>query len=159
MLTFCFVPRMRYSTEGSRTDGKRVSVPFLDLHAPIIGSSSLDDVVSAEERRAVAKEIRANWRHIGEALGPDPKFRASDLDGFEEKGNNRDRAQAMLDAWAERHHKGATRKMLILALKEEGYGAFILKVFKCDPDSVTAQPSPPSQDSESTSKAMLFLFL
>ena len=159
MLTFCFVPRMRYSTEGSRTDGKRVSVPFLDLHAPIIGSSSLDDVVSAEERIAVAREIGAKWRRVGQALGPDPKFRVSDLDSFGEKENNRDRAQAMLDDWAEKHHKRATRKMLILALKKEGYGALISEVFGHDSDSVTAQPSPPSQDSESTSKAMLFLFL
>ena len=124
-----------------------------------LGLSSLDDVVSAEERMAVAREIRANWRHVGEVLGPDPKFRASDLDGFGEKENNRDRGQAMLDAWAERHHKRATRKMLILALKKEGYGALISEVFGCDSNSVTAQPSPPSQNSGSTSKAMLFLFL
>ena len=102
---------------------------------PLLGSF-LDDVVSADERSAVAREIRANWRHVGEALGSDQKFKAGDLDGFGEKENNRDCAQAMLDAWAQKHHKKATRRILILALKREDYGTLISDVFKCDPDSV-----------------------
>ena len=85
----------------------------------------------------MAKEIRAKWRHVGEVIGPDPKFKASDLDGFGEKGNDRDRAQAMLDAWAERKHEKATKRMLILALKEEDYGKVISEIFNCNPDNVT----------------------
>ena len=96
----------------------------------------LNKVTSKEARRAVAQEIRAKWRHVGEVLGPDPKFKASDLDGFGEKENNRDRAQAMLDAWAEKHHEKATKRMLILALKVEDYGAVIREIFKCNPDDV-----------------------
>ena len=123
---------MRYFTDGSQIDGKCMCLCFVPrcLHAPL--GSSLDDVVSAEEGMAVASEIRANWRHVGKALGPDPKFKSGDLDGFGEKENNRDRAQAMLDAWAQKHHKKATRRQLILALKKEGYGRLISDVFKCD---------------------------
>ena len=127
---------MRCFTEGSQTDGKCLFDSFLSVVYMLPSGSSLDDVVSDDERIDVAKEIRAKWRHVGEALGPDPKFRANDLDGFEEKKNNRDRAQAMLDAWAQKHHKRATRRQLILALKKEGYGALISDVFKCDPDGV-----------------------
>ncbi|XP_065827250.1 uncharacterized protein [Oscarella lobularis] len=96
----------------------------------------LSGVVSKKERRAVAQRIRANWRSVGEVLGPDPTFEDHELDGFGEKESKRDRAQAMLDAWARKHHKRATRRMLILALKEESYGDVIVKVFKCDPVNV-----------------------
>ena len=107
----------------------------------------LDRVTSKDERIDVAKKIRANWRHVGKALG----LEDDELDGFKEESNNRDRAQAMLDAWAQKKHKNATRKMLILALKKEGYGKVISDVFNCDPDSV----QPPGRH-YATSKAMLF---
>ncbi|XP_065836779.1 uncharacterized protein [Oscarella lobularis] len=94
--------------------------------------SDLDGVVSKEERRALAKKIRSNWRHVGEVL----KFEEDELDGFEAKRDDRDRAQAMLDAWAERNHEKATRRMLILALKEEDYGKVISEIFNCNPDNV-----------------------
>ena len=99
----------------------------------------LDEVTSPDERFSVAKEIgrKSKWRHVGETLGPDPKFTAGELNVFEEeKNNSRDRAQTMLDAWAEKKDKKATRRMLILALKEEGYGALISRVFRCDSDSI-----------------------
>ena len=98
--------------------------------------SYLNEIVSKVERRAVAQRIRAKWRRVGQVLGPDPTFEDHELDGFEEKRDNRDRAQAMLDAWAEKHHKKATRTMLIIALKEEGYGLLISDVFNCNPDNV-----------------------
>ena len=117
----------------------------------------LDDVVSPEERLFVAKKIGRHWRHVGETLGPDPKFTTIDLDDFQAKGSDRDRAQEMLTTWADKHHKNATKRMLILALKEENRNALISEVFKCNPDSVTAQPPPPLRYSEGTGKAMLFL--
>ena len=129
----------------SRSHRVRALLPNARCTDDVLGSF-IDEMVTKDELWDVAKEIRAKWRHVGEALGPDPKFRASDLDGFEEKKNNRDRAQAMLDAWAQKHHKRATRRVLIFALKEEeGYGTLIREVFKCDPDSVTLQPLLPSE--------------
>ncbi|XP_065833961.1 uncharacterized protein [Oscarella lobularis] len=109
---------------------RMISLPEFDQ------ADDLNGGVSKEERRVVANKIRAKWRRVGEVLGPDPKFEDDELDGFGEKENNRDRAQAMLDAWAQKHYKRATRRMLILALKKEGYGALISVVFECDPDSV-----------------------
>ena len=100
----------------------------------------LNEVVSSEERLSVARKIGGKWRHVGEVLGPDPKFTPNELDDFEEKDSNRDRAQAMLNRWAQKKHKKATRRMLILALKKENQNALISDVFNCDPDSVTAQP-------------------
>ena len=111
------------------------------------GMMMLDRVTSKDERIALAKKIRAKWRHVGEALG----LEDDELDGFAEKKDDRDRAQAMLDAWAQKKHKNATRKMLILALKKEGYGKVISDVFDCDPDSI----QPPGRH-YATSKAMLF---
>ena len=84
----------------------------------------------------MAKKIRSNWRHVGEILGPDPTFEDDELDGFEGKRDDRDRAQAMLDAWAKRNHEKATKRMLILALKEEDYGKVVSDVFNCNPDNV-----------------------
>ena len=101
----------------------------------------LEGVVTRVERIEVAKRIQRHWRHIGEALGPDPKFARHDLDGFEEMKNNRDRAQVMLDVWSERNYVKATRRMLILALREEEYGQLIRDVFMCDPDDVSPFPS------------------
>ena len=117
----------------------------------------LEEVVSPEERLSVAKRIGHHWQHVGETLGPDPKFTTIDLDDFKAKGSDRDRAQTMLNTWAEKHHKNATRRMLILALKEENQNALISKVFERNPDRVTAQPPPPLHYSEGTGKAMLFL--
>ncbi|XP_065827426.1 uncharacterized protein [Oscarella lobularis] len=113
------VPRMISLSEVDQADG-------LDLNG----------VTSKEERRAVAKKIRDNWKHVGEVLGPNPKFKDDELKGFGEEENNRSRAQAMLDAWAERRHEKATKRMLILALKEEDYGTVIREIFKCNPDDV-----------------------
>ena len=137
MPTFCFISRMRFSTEGSQADGKCL-FSSLGLHVPSLGSY-LNGKVSSDELRSVAKKIGHHWRHVGGALGPDPKFTFIELDDFEAKGRDRDRAQAMLTTWAEKHHKNATRRMLILALKEESQNALISDVFQCDdPDSVTA---------------------
>ena len=133
MLTVYFLTRMISLPEFDQADGKSGYSNRAFLH--LLGLD-LNGGVSKEERRVVANKIRAKWRRVGEVLGPDPKFEDDELDGFGEKENNRDRAQAMLDAWAQKHYKRATRRMLILALKKEGYGALISVVFECDPDSV-----------------------
>ena len=119
----------------------------------------LDEVVPPEERLSVAKNIGRYWRHVGEALGPEPKFEPTELDDFEEKDSNRDRARAMLNRWAQKKHKKATRRMLILALKKENQNALISDVFNCDPDSVTAQPPLPPLQYFETSKGYRILFL
>ena len=98
----------------------------------------LDEVASPDELHDVAKSIGRHWRHVGGALGPDPKFEPTELDSFEAKSSDRNRAQEMLNTWAQKHHKNATRRMLILALKKENQNVLISNVFKCDPDSVTA---------------------
>ncbi|XP_065831298.1 uncharacterized protein [Oscarella lobularis] len=104
-------------------------------------SSFLDEMVTKDERRDVARRMKANWRRVGDILGPNPMFQSYDLNSFEEKRNNQDRAQAMLDAWSQKHLKKATRRVLIRALKEEGYGTLIRDVFKWDPDDVSPLPS------------------
>ena len=121
-------------SEGDQADGKFCYFNRAILHSAL--GLDLNRVTSKEERRAVAKKIRLNWRHVGEVLGPDPTFEDDELDGFEGKRDDRDRAQAMLDAWARKHHQKATRRMLILALKEEDYGTVIKETFKCNPDDV-----------------------
>ena len=103
--------------------------------------SFLDEMVTKDERRDVARRMKANWRRVGDILGPNPMFQSYDLNSFEEKRNNQDRAQAMLDAWSQKHLKKATRRVLIRALKEEGYGTLIRDVFKWDPDDVSPLPS------------------
>ena len=101
--------------------------------------SYLDGKASPDELRSVAKQIGRYWRHVGGALGPDPKFGPTELDSFEDKGSDRNSALTMLNTWAQKKHKKATRRMLILALKEENQNALIADVFRCDdPDSVTA---------------------
>ena len=141
--------RSHLSQEGAATTSAPVSAPVGAVASaskslpsfslvPIMDvlGSLLDEMVTRQELRYVAKRISSKWRYVGEALGPDPKFARHDLDGFDEMRNNRDRAQAMLDAWLEKNHEKATRRVLILALKEEGYGQLIRDVFKCDPDNV-----------------------
>ena len=113
-------------------------------------------MVSPDELRSVAKRIGRYWRHVGETLGPEPKFTPIELDDFETKGSNRDQAQAMLNTWAEKHHKNATRRMLILALKEENQNALISDVFGYDSASGTAQSPPPLHHSGETGKPVLF---
>ena len=89
----------------------------------------LDKEVTRDEIREAAKRIRSYWRRVGEILGPKPLFESHNLDGFEEKKDDRDRAQAMLDAWANKHHKKATRRCLIRAMKEEDHAADAAKIF------------------------------
>ena len=130
----CFVIRMISLSEVDQADGKFGYSNRAILHSAL--GLDLNGVTSKEERRAVAKKIRDNWKHVGEVLGPNPKFKDDELKGFGEEENNRSRAQAMLDAWAERRHEKATKRMLILALKEEDYGTVIREIFKCNPDDV-----------------------
>ena len=96
----------------------------------LICAGYLDTKVTRDERIEVAKRIQLHWRRIGDILGPEPRFQSYDLDGFEQERDNRDRAQSMLDAWANKHHTKATRRHLIKAMKNEGYGAQIAAVFE-----------------------------
>ena len=77
-----------------------------------------------------------------------------ELDDFEAKGNDRDRAQAMLTTWADKHHKNAAKRMLILALTKENQIALISDVFGYDSASGAAQSSLPLHNSWGTGKAM-----
>ena len=144
------MPRTPFSNGRSETHKgpiqRKVQDKAINAVVRQTAGDSLDEVVSSEEQLSVARKIGGKWRHVGEVLGPDPKFTPNELEDFAERGGNRDRALAMLNTWAEKYHKNATRRMLILALKKENQNALISDVFNCDPDSVTAQPPlPPLQ--------------
>ena len=112
--------------------------PIIWQPTPIQGTPNwLDEKVSSDERRHVATQIGEKWRHVGEVLMPEPRFTYDELDIFEEKSSNRNRAHAMLNEWAQRHHRNATRRMLIGALRRENKNALITEVFGCNPDALT----------------------
>ena len=85
--------------------------------------------VTLEDRIDAAKRIPAEWRRIGRILEPEPKFREYDLDVFEQEHDLRDRAQKMLDKWAEKHGSRATRKRLIDAMIREDLKGRVAEIF------------------------------
>ena len=89
----------------------------------------LNEAVSRDEIREAAKRIQSYWRRVGEILGPKPLFESYDLDGYEEKKDGRDQAHAMLDAWAQKKDKKATRRYLIEAMDKEGHAVDAAEVF------------------------------
>ncbi|XP_065835186.1 death-associated protein kinase 1-like isoform X2 [Oscarella lobularis] len=92
-------------------------------------ASYLDVPVTLEDRIDAAKRIPAEWRRIGRILEPEPKFREYDLDVFEQEHDLRDRAQKMLDKWAEKHGSRATRKRLIDAMIREDLKGRAAEIF------------------------------
>ncbi|XP_065839789.1 uncharacterized protein [Oscarella lobularis] len=79
----------------------------------------LDEPVTRNEIIEVAQRIQSYWRQVGRILGPKP-FEEHELDSFAEKKSTRDQAQAMLDAWANKHHQNSTRRCLFEAMTEGG---------------------------------------
>ncbi|XP_065846196.1 uncharacterized protein [Oscarella lobularis] len=122
----------------SGTDNGSIHCSSVNAMVTQTAENQLDDVVSPDEQSDVARRIGSRWRHVGAALGPHPKFESHELDSFAAAHNSdRDRALQMLSTWAEKHHRNATRRMLILALRKEDQNALISNVFKCNPDSLT----------------------
>ena len=120
----------------SRNDDRSIHSSSVNAMVSRTAEDQLDNVVSPDEQSDVARGIGRGWRHVGAALGPDPKFTPIELDSFEDRDSDRNSALKMLNTWAEKHHKNATRRMLILALRKEDQNALISSVFKCDPDSL-----------------------
>ena len=85
--------------------------------------------VTPDERIEAARRIPAEWRRIGQLLGPEPTFKEYDLDECEQERALRDRAQKMLNKWAEKHGIGATRRHLIDAMIKEDLKARVLEIF------------------------------
>ncbi|XP_065839615.1 death-associated protein kinase 1-like [Oscarella lobularis] len=79
----------------------------------------LDNPPTALEQFRAAERIQPVWRRIGKILGPEP-FQFYQLHAFEEKRNDQDRALDMLDAWANKFGKRATRRHFITAMKNVG---------------------------------------
>eukprot|EP00118_Oscarella_pearsei_P008581 m.45158 g.45158 ORF g.45158 m.45158 type:complete len:225 (+) comp33568_c1_seq2:59-733(+) len=102
------------------------------------GPSSVDQnrEITKDEIIEVAKRIQHIWKLIAKQLGPEPKFESYELHAFEEERNDRNRAQAMLEAWQEKHSKRATRREVILAMKKEKLITQISDLFKCDANDV-----------------------
>ena len=103
---------------------------LLDPQQQLVTVGYLDEKVTREERIEAAKRIAMEWRRIGQILEPEPRFESYELDGFGEKSNNRDRAQAMLDKWADKYHTRATRRHLIAAMKREGLTSQVHEIFE-----------------------------
>ena len=95
---------------------------FLTLFAEIsclFDEIYLDNPPTALELFRAAERIQPVWRRIGKILGPEP-FQFYQLHAFEEKRNDQDRALDMLDAWANKFGKRATRRHFITAMKNVG---------------------------------------
>ena len=90
----------------------------------------LDVKVTPKERIEVAIRIPVEWRRIGRILGPEPTFKEYDLDACEQGRQGRDCAQEMLNKWAVKYDKEATRRHLIDAMIKEGLKERASEVFE-----------------------------
>ena len=87
--------------------------------------------MASKERFRAAQRIRAKWRNVGRILEPEP-FEHNEIYAFGEKGNDSDRAAVeMLEAWANKFGKKATRRHFINATNDPdvGYSNEVPEIF------------------------------
>ena len=84
--------------------------------------------MTALERFQAAKRIQPVWNRVGRVLGPEP-FEDFEMHAFGEKRNDHDRALDMLDAWANKFGRGATRRQFIAAARDVGYSNAVASIF------------------------------
>ncbi|XP_065831509.1 uncharacterized protein [Oscarella lobularis] len=87
-----------------------------------------EDPMTALERFQAAKRIQPVWNRVGRVLGPEP-FEDFEMHAFGEKRNDHDRALDMLDAWANKFGRGATRRQFIAAARDVGYSNAVASIF------------------------------
>ena len=102
---------------------------FLDVLS-LLDDEFLDKPMTSKERVKAAERIQPKWRIFGRILRPEP-FADFEIYAFEEKRTERDRALDMLDAWAKRFGKRATRRHFIYALEDTtiGYSDEVAAIF------------------------------
>ncbi|XP_065835879.1 uncharacterized protein [Oscarella lobularis] len=94
----------------------------------IANSDYLDGPVTSHERFEAAERIQPIWKQIGRVLGPEP-FKHYELHAFGEKANDRERALEMLEAWAMKFGRRATRGQLIDAMMRFDYSTEVAEIF------------------------------
>ena len=102
--------------------------PFLAAAVVAMQQGYLDAPVTSCERFEAAERIQPIWKQIGRVLGPQP-FEHYHIHAFGEKANDRERALEMLEAWAKKFGRRATRGQLIDAMMRFDYSTEVAEIF------------------------------
>ena len=117
-------------------EGEGVHIQFIHVYllslgaTPLFGDEFLDTPMAPQERFRAAQRIQPKWRSIGRILGPEP-FKDFEIYAFGEKRSDNDGALQMLDAWANKSGKTATRRHFLNAVKDPdvGYSNLVAAIF------------------------------
>eukprot|EP00118_Oscarella_pearsei_P004753 m.20762 g.20762 ORF g.20762 m.20762 type:complete len:283 (+) comp28078_c0_seq4:11-859(+) len=89
----------------------------------------MDDKVTRKETITLAKRIHGMWHRIAQTIQPEP-YKDYEISAFRKPyEEGQDHAQNFLNAWTQKHHLRATRRLLITALMEQDKKEYAVDVF------------------------------